>query len=200
MPRWSKYLGNSVNFAVEKTKDEGFLENFFERRSFEPRDEQEMKEYDDFLFVSTALSIAVFVSLADEEVSKKEKERIVSEMIFQLEQYPHEYTVLAEKFGQSDKEIINSLFEQFKDEILSGSYSIDRNIRIINLIYEKNLYKKLFLLRLCYTIGFTESKNIAKELETIDQIARKLEVTKEESERIKNEVIAENRVDPSILP
>ena len=191
MPRWSKYLGNSVNFAVEKTKEEGFLENFFETRTFQPRDEQEMKEYEDFSFVTTALSMAVYVSLADKEISDKEKERILSEMIFQLDQHRHEYTELSEKFGSADREIINTLFEKFKDETLSGNYDLDNNIRIINMIYENNPYKRNFLLRLCYIVGFTDSKDKAKQLEAVEQIAKKLEIEYSERERIKKEVIAE---------
>ncbi len=191
MPRWSKYLGNSINFAVEKTKDEGFLENFFEKRTFEPRNEQEMKEYEDFSFVTSALSLAVYVALADEEVSKEEKERIISEMIFQMEQYHHEYKTLAEKFGNSDKEIINSLFEKFQDEVTSGRYDLDNNIRIINMIYNSNYYKKYFLLRLCYIIGYTESKNREKELEIINNLAEKLRIDQKERERIRKEVVSQ---------
>ncbi|MBW6516543.1 MAG: TerB family tellurite resistance protein [Candidatus Cloacimonetes bacterium] len=195
MPRWSKYLGNSVNFAVEKTPKEGFLENFFETRTFEPRNEQEQKEYDDFSFISTALSLTVYVSLADEEVTLKEKERIISEMIFQIEQHPYEYACLSEKFGSNDKEIVNSLFEKFKDEILSENFDLDNNIRIINMIYQNNPYKKYFLLRLCYIIGFTDSKDINRELEVINQIAHKLHIPDVERDRIKKEVMKEYKFD-----
>jgi hypothetical protein len=195
MSRWSKYLGNSVNFAVEKTSEEGFLENFFEKRTFEPRNDEELREFEDFSFVTTTLSLAVYVSLADEEVSKQEKERIISEMIFQLEQYSHEYSVLSEKFGNSDKEIINALFEKFKEEVVSNNYDLDDNIRIINLIYGNNPYKKNYILRLCYIIGFTESKNREKEFETIDIIATKLKISQQERERIRKEVSKEYKSD-----
>jgi len=191
MPRWSKYLGNSVNFAVEKTPKEGFLENFFETRTFEPRNEQEQEEYDDFSFISTALSLAVYVSLADKEVSLKEKDRIISEMIFQIEQHPHEYACLSEKFGSNDKEIVNSLFEKYKDEILSDNFDLDNNIRIIKMIYQNNPYKKYFLLRFCYIIGFTDSKDVNRELEVINQIAHKLHIPDVERDRIKKEVMKE---------
>ena len=191
MSRWSKYLGNSVNFAVEKTPKEGFLENFFETRVFEPRNEQEQKEYDDFSFISTALSLAVYVSLADDELSPKEKERIISEMIFQVEQYPYEYACLSEKFGNTDKEIVNSLFEKFKDEILSKNYDLANNIRIINMIYENNPYKKYYLLRLCFIIGFTDTKDINREIVAINDIAAKLHIPDNERDRIKKEVMKE---------
>ena len=191
MSRWSKYLGNSVNFAVEKTPKEGFLENFFETRTFQPRNEEEQKEYDDFSFISVSLSLAVYVSLADEEISSKEKDQIVSEMIFQVEQHPNEYACLAEKFGTADKEIVNSLFEKFKDEILSGNFDLNNNIRIINMIYENNPYKKYYLLRLCYLIGYTDSDDVEKELATINKIADMLKVPEIERERIRKDILKE---------
>ncbi len=195
MSRWSKYIGNSVNFAVEKTKDEGFLESFFESRTFEPKNEQEAKEYEDFCFVSSALSLAVYVSLGDQEVSEKEKERIVNEMIYQLEQRQHEHSALSEKFGSADKEIINTLFERFKDEIQSDNYDLDNNLRIINMVYRKNPYKRYFLLRLCFMIGYTDSRNIDQKLKIINNIAKKLHIDDRERERIKKEVATEYKIE-----
>jgi|SRR5690554_6656698 uncharacterized tellurite resistance protein B-like protein len=191
MSRWSKYIGNSVNFAVDKAKDEGFLESFFESRAFEPKNEQEAKEYEDFCFVSSALSLAVYVSLADQEVSEEEKERIVTEMIYQLEQRQHEHLALSEKFGNADREIVNTLFEKFKDEIQSGNYDQDNNLRIINMVYRNNPYKRYFLLRLCFMIGYADSRNIEKKLNIINKIAKKLSIDDREKERIRQEVAAE---------
>lgn len=195
MSRWSKYLGNSVNFAVEKTEEEGFLENFFEKRTFVPRNKQEMQEYEDFSFVSTALSLTVYIALADKEVSEQERERIFSEMIYQLEQHRNEYSELSEKFGSADKEIVATLFKKFKDEIESGNYDLDNNIRIINMIYDKNPYKKNFLLRLAYIVSLTDTKDKNKGLEATKKIADKLKIDQDERDRIKKEVISEYKFD-----
>lgn len=194
MPRWSEKLGNSVNFAIEEVPEDTFLKNFFEDRAFVPRNEEEKREFNDFSFVATAMALAVYIALTDEEVSDSEKEQIVKEMIFQVEQYHHEYETLSEEFGNNDKEIVNALFKNFKKEIENGIFDLEYSLRLINKFYEKNPYKKYYLLRLCYKVAFTESKNVAKELDRVDKLAAKLKVADEERQRIRKEIKKEFKI------
>jgi hypothetical protein len=188
MPRWSKKLGNSVNFAIQKTRKDGFLEDFYEKRVFEPENEQEQREFEEFSFVSSSMALAVYVALGDGDISKQEKDNIIKELVFQLEHRYDEFTELSEEMGSNDKEIINSLFEKFKDDMQSGSLEIDNTVRVINMIFENNPYKKNYLLRLCYMVGFSDLKENEQKNARIKEIARKMEIDQEEIDRIRKEV------------
>ncbi len=191
MKRWSEKLGVSVNFALENVKEDTFLENFFTNRAYIPQTEEDKKEFQDFSFVSSAMALAIFVAAADGDINELEEERIVKEMLFQLEQYHKEYEVLSEKFSASDKIIITSLFEKFKSEILSEVFDIKTVINLINKIYALNPYKKNYLLRLSYIVAFTDSRDTNAEMKRVDEIAGLLQVDSKEQERIKKETLIE---------
>lgn len=188
MARWSKSLGNSVNFAAEKMSGDGFLKDFFEKRIFVPSNEEEQREYDEFCFVSSAMSLAVYVSLADGETTPSEKERIVTEMILQLAQRRHEYEELSGEYGSSDKVIIDSLFERIREEMLAGTYKLDEVIRVINMLFERNPFKKNYLLRLSYIVGYADKTLNESTRKTIEDIAQRLGIEESERERIRKEV------------
>jgi uncharacterized tellurite resistance protein B-like protein len=188
MPRWSKKLGNSVNFAIEKTRKDGFLEDFYEKRVFEPENEQEQREYEEFSFVTSSMALAVYVALGDGDISKQEKENIIKELVFQLEHRYEEFTELSEEMGSNDREIINSLFEKLRDDMQSGNQDIDNTVRVINMIYENNPYKRNYLLRLCYMVGFSDANENEQKNERIKEIAHKMQIEQEDIDRIRKEV------------
>ena len=191
MARWSKSLGNSVNFAAEKLSDKSFLENFFEKRVFVPSNEEEQREFNDFCFVTSAMSLAIYVSLADGESSPAEKKRIIDEMIIQLDQRVQEYEELSENFGSTDKIIINNLYEKIEKEVESGLFNLDDVTRVVNMIYGKNPFKRYYLLRLCYIVGYADRTQNMPTLKAIDEIAEKLNIEKSEQNRIRLEVLTD---------
>ncbi len=190
MSRWSEKLGNSVHFAIEEIPEETFLESFFENRAFIPENEEERKEFEDFSFVSSALALAVYTALADGEVSEKEEEQIVKEIMIQIQQHYYEYEELAAGFGSSDEKIVTSLYDIYKKEILTKVFDLQKTIALINKFYGKNPYKKFYLIRLCYLVAFTDSLNNNQELNRVTELARQLHVDVEEKDRIRNEVMA----------
>lgn len=191
MARWSKSLGNSVNFAAEKLSDKSFLENFFEKRVFVPSNDEEQREFNDFCFVTSAMSLAIYVSLADGKSSPAEKKRIIDEMIIQLDQRVQEYEELSENFGSTDKIIINNLYEKIEKEVENGLFNLDDVTRVVNMIYGKNPFKRYYLLRLCYIVGYADREHNEATLKAIDEIAEKLNVEKSEKERIRKEVLVD---------
>lgn len=189
MPRWSKSLGNSVNFAVEKVEKDNFLKNFFERRTFVPESEEEINEFEDFSFITSAIALLVYLAKSDGEFTQPEKKRILDELIFQLEQYPHEYAVLSERFGTSDREIVEKLIRVFEQEIDDNRFHIDEQLETINLIYQNNPYKRFFLVRLCYYLLFSEKESIKQEkFDLVKGISLSLDVEEKERLRILDEV------------
>ncbi len=187
MARWSEKLGNSVNFAIEKVDHDTFLESFLKDRSFQPANEQERKEFEDFSFVSAAMALAVYIASKDEKISHQEKEAIIDELLYQIEYSFKEYELLAEEFGVRDKRLVNMLYESYKNKITAGKYNVDNDIALLNKYYENNPYKKNYLIRLCYIVAFTESRNVDKELEMTGKLAGKLKVPKEEELRLRKE-------------
>lgn len=191
MARWSEKLGNSINFAIETVPEVTFLESFYRKESFVPDTKEEIREFDDFSFVSCAMALSVYIALADESISGPEKHQILSEMLFQIEHFHYEYEVHSERFGNADKEIINSLYEKYKEEILTGVFELNELIGLVNKLYHDNPKKKKYLLRLCYMVAYTESVDINKQLDQVDQIAVMLKVEEADRDTIKEEVQAE---------
>ncbi|MFA5498774.1 MAG: TerB family tellurite resistance protein [Candidatus Cloacimonadia bacterium] len=194
MARWSKSLGNSVNFAAEKLSDKNFLEDFYEKRVFVPSNDQERKEYNDFCFVSSAMYLAIYVSLADGESSPQEKKRLVDEMIIQLGQRSYEYEELSENFGTSDREIIDTIFNKIEEEIKAGKFHLDEIVRVVNMIYGKNPFKRNYLLRLSYIVGYADKVLNEPTQKAIELIADKLKIEQSERDRIQSEVKVDYKV------
>ncbi|MGC9336793.1 MAG: TerB family tellurite resistance protein [Candidatus Cloacimonadia bacterium] len=188
MARWSRALEGSIYRVAEEEKERHFLKSFFENRAFIPKTEQEKKEFDDFSFVSSAMSLLVYIARVDGEISGIERETIMKELLYQFEQRPFEYKVLAEKFAANDREILNKLFHKFEDELERNICNLDEIIRIINMIYQNNPYKRYFLIRLCYYVAFADRKFSYEEIEAIKKLAKKLDIDEQERLRIEKEV------------
>ncbi len=107
------------------------------------------------------MALLIYVAQSDGVVDAEEKDMIMKELKFQLDQRHFEYETLAEEIGPDEMKILNHLFEQFKTEIAEKSCDLDEIIRIINMIYKKNPYKRMFLVRLCYYVAYAD-KNFPK--------------------------------------
>ena len=187
MARWQTLEG-SILHTTQEGSQEYFLKDFFENKAFIPKTKREKQEYEDFSFVSSAMALLIYVAQSDGVVDAEEKDMIMKELKFQLDQRHFEYETLAEEIGPDEMKILNHLFEQFKTEIAEKSCDLDEIIRIINMIYKKNPYKRMFLVRLCYYVAYADKKFSEKEFDTIKKVTKELQVTQEDSNRIEQEV------------
>ncbi|MEA2103459.1 MAG: TerB family tellurite resistance protein [Candidatus Cloacimonadota bacterium] len=187
MARWSTLEGSIYKFTQPET-EEHFLKNFFENRAFIPKTDKEKEEYRDFSFVSSTMALLVYISDADGTISSKEKKIIMDELKFQLEHRHFEYEILQKQIDPKEMEILNSLFSKFKMEIEGGICDLEEIIRIINMIYQKNPFKRNFILRLCYYVGYADENLLFSEQNAIKDVADKLMISAEDQQRIKTEV------------
>ncbi len=193
MARWQTLEG-SILHTTQEGSQEHFLKDFFENKAFIPKTKREKQEYEDFSFVSSAMALLIYVAQSDGVVDTEEKDMIMKELKFQLDQRHFEYETLAEEIGPDEMKILNHLFEQFKTEIAKKSCDLDEIIRVINMIYKKNPYKRMFLVRLCYYVAYADKKFSKEEFDTIEKVAKKLNVTATDSNRIEQEVRKELKI------
>jgi len=193
MARW-KTLEGSIFHTTDEMSEDFFLKDFFENKAFIPKTEREKQEYEDFSFVSSAMALLIYVAQSDGTVDQEEKDMIIKELKFQLNQRHFEYETLAESIGPDEMKIINTLFVKFQQEIKDGACNLDEIIRIIDMIYAKNPYKRMFLVRLCYYVAYADQKFSEEEFSTIKTITKKLQVSAEDSARIEEEVRKELKI------
>jgi len=187
MARWQTLEG-SILHTTQEGSQEYFLKDFFENKAFIPKTKREKQEYEDFSFVSSAMALLIYVAKSDGLVDKEEKDMIMKELKFQLNQRHFEYETLAEEIGPNEMKILNHLFDHFQTEIDEKKCDLDEIIRIINMIYQKNPYKRMFLVRLCYYVAYADKKFSEKEFDTIKKVTKELHITQEDSNRIEQEV------------
>jgi len=187
MARWQTLEG-SILHTTQEGSQEHFLKDFFENKAFIPKTKREKQEYEDFSFVSSAMALLIYVAKSDGLVDKEEKDMIMKELKFQLNQRHFEYETLAEEIGPNEMKILNHLFDHFQTEIDEKKCDLDEIIRIINMIYQKNPYKRMFLVRLCYYVAYADKKFSEKEFDTIKKVTKELHITQEDSNRIEQEV------------
>lgn len=187
MERWSKKIGNSVHFALDEVSDKTFLESFFQNRAFVPENEQEQKEFDDFSFISSATALAVYIAAADEDISSSEKDSILEEIFYQIKHNSKEYELISKELDATDKSLVAELFGKYKKEIEDGVFDLDTVVNHINKFFENNPYKRHYLIRFCYVIAYTESRNIEKEIARTDKLAVKLRINPQDTQRLKEE-------------
>ncbi len=196
MARWSKQIDNVLKLSSTYKSDEKFMESFNKIRNHLPANDQEKKEFDEFSLVTSSMVILIHIAKADGVVKGEEHERIIEDLIFQLEQRPYEYDELSEKFGKYEREIITNMFEKLLKDYEKDLINLDEIIRIIKMIYQNNPEKRYYLLRLCFHVAFADFDYDKKEQDVIKEIAVKLELTPEDIARIeketKDEVINKN--------
>ncbi|MBC8383733.1 MAG: TerB family tellurite resistance protein [Candidatus Cloacimonetes bacterium] len=187
MARWQTLEG-SIFHTTQEGSQEYFLKDFFENKAFIPKTDREKKEYEDFSFVSSAMALLIYVAKSDGTVDKEEKDMIMKELKFQLNQRHFEYETLAEEIGPDEMKILNHLFDHFQTEIDKKKCDLDEIIRIIDMIYQKNPYKRMFLVRLSYYVAYADKKFSEEEFDAIKKIAQKLRVSDADTNRIEQEV------------
>ncbi|MCD6329516.1 MAG: TerB family tellurite resistance protein [Candidatus Cloacimonetes bacterium] len=193
MARWQTLEG-SILHTTQEGSQEHFLKDFFENKAFIPKTKREKQEYEDFSFVSSAMALLIYVAQSDGVIDVEEKDMIMEELKFQLDQRHFEYETLAEEIGPDEMKILNHLFDRFITEITEKSCDLDEIIRIINMIYKKNPYKRMFLVRLCYFVAYADKKFSKEEFDTIEKVAKKLNVIAADSNRIEQEVRKELKI------
>ncbi len=193
MARWQTLEG-SILHTTQEGSQEHFLKDFFENKAFIPKTDREKKEYEDFSFVSSAMALLIYVAKSDGTVDKEEKDMILKELKFQLDQRYFEYETLAEEIGPDEMKILNHLFDHFQTEIDENKCDLDEIIRIIDMIYQKNPYKRMFLVRLCYYVAYADKKFSKEEFNTIQKIAQKLRVSDADTNRIEQEVCKDLKI------
>ena len=91
MARWSKQIGNILQLSSSQTTDAQFMESFNKIRNYLPKTEQEKEEFEEFSLVTSSMALLIHIAKADNVLKGEEHERIISDLIFQLEQRPYEY-------------------------------------------------------------------------------------------------------------
>ncbi len=195
MARWSPKLKYFIDEVRERKEDEGVLESFFENRAFIPESEQDRRDYEEFSLITSSMALLIHVAKANKVVSKEEKERIISDLMFQLEQRRFEYEKLSDSFGKDDREIVENLFELLLKEYEDEQLDLDESIRLINKIYRENLEKRYYILRLCLYCAYSDKDFDEDEEKAVKDLAEKLHVPKEELKRIEEEVRKELKLD-----
>lgn len=194
MARWSPKLKYFVDEVREKKAGEGVLESFFESRAFIPETKQDRRDYEEFSLITSSMALLIHVAKANKVVSKVERERIVNDLMFQLEQRHFEFEKLSENFGKDDREIIENLFELLLQEYENEQLDLEENIRLINKIYSENPEKRYYILRLCLYCAYSDKNFDEDEKNAVKDLAEKLHIP-EELKRIEEEVRKELKLD-----
>jgi len=191
MSRWSPQISHIIKMAGQQTDDKHLLDTFFIKRTYEPKTEQEKKDFEEFSLVTSSMSLMIHIAKADKIMHPEERMRIIEDLTYQLEQRPYEYDNLSEKFGKSEKEIILNMYNQLVDDYDKKKIDLEEIIKVINLIYQNNLKKRLYVLRLCYYCAMSDSYYEESEKKVITEIASKLRIPVRERKRIESEIIDE---------
>jgi uncharacterized tellurite resistance protein B-like protein len=187
MARWSERLGDFLKLAGE-IKEEHLLDSFFNNRSYQPANEKERKEFEDFSLVTSCMALLIHIAKANKIMHPEERTRIIKDLTYQLEQRPFEYDSLKEKFGFSDREIIVNIYNRMLVDHEKGKLDLDKIIQVIDMIYQNNPEKRYYILRLCYYCALSDSYYDESEDKVIKEIAEKLKIEESERARIEQEV------------
>jgi uncharacterized tellurite resistance protein B-like protein len=187
MARWSEHLSNFLKLAGEQ-KDEHLIDAFFINRNYQPSNEIERKEFEDFSLVTSCMALLINIAKADKIMHPEERTRIIKDLTYQLEQRPFEYGNLKEKFGTSDREIIINIYNRMLVDHERGRLDLDKIIKVIDMVYQNNPDKRLYVLRLCYYCALSDSYFDESEDMVINDIAKKLMISDADRLRIEHEV------------
>ena len=188
MARWSKQIEKIIKLTSEVSSQEKFLEAFLKPRHYLPQTDKEKKEFDEFSLVTSSMALLIHIAKADKVIKGEERERIVSDLIYQLEQRPFEYDELAEKFGKYERDIISNMFDKLLNDYENSKLNLDEIIDIICMTYQNNPDKRYYLVRLCYYCALADFDFDKSEKTAIEEIAKKLKVDSDEMRRIEKEV------------
>jgi len=187
MSRWENV--ESLFAMSNELKDHNkFMEIFTTPKNYLPQTEQEKIEFEEFSLVASSMAILIHIALADSVLKGEEREQVVTDLIYQLEQRPFEFSKLSEKFGKDEREIISKMFDKLANDYLEGLVDLDKIIDTICMIYQNNPEKKFYIIRLCYFCALSDYDFDDTERTAIKDIAAKLNVSTEDMNRIENEV------------
>jgi uncharacterized tellurite resistance protein B-like protein len=193
MTRWSDTIDRMISLSADPIQDQ-YLEAFFQPRNYLPQTKEEEQVFEEFSLVTSSMAILIQIAKADKKISSKEKDRIIEDLIFQLEQRPYEYNRLSQKFGISEREIIQNIFDQIMNDYNNNELDLDQIIDVISMIYQNNPEKRYYLIRLCFYCAFSDENLSVEEKKAIREIAAKLKVPPAEIDRIEVEVIQELKI------
>lgn len=187
MPRW-KNIESLFAISKEMHDQDKFLKIFTTPKNYLPKSDQEKKEFEEFSLVASSMAILIHIALADSVLKGEEREQIVSDLIFQLEQRPFEFSKLSEKFGKHERDIISNMFDKLANDYIEGKVDLKKIINVICMIYQHNPEKKFYLIRLCYYCALSDYDFDNTERTAIKEIAAKLDVSQADMLRIESEV------------
>lgn len=185
MKRWKNGLVGISDFT---NKPDHSTDDYFENKNYEPKTAEESQIFDEFSLVTSSMAVLIHIAKADSAINSQEKEQIINDMIFQLEQRPYELTKLSEKFGSHEKEIILNIYDKILKDYQTGSINLDKIVDNICLVYQNNPEKSYYLIRLCYYCAFSDNVFSIAEKDAIEKLAFKMNVSTHELKRIEEEV------------
>lgn len=188
MARWKSGI-ESINAVANKSKNS--IEDFFEVKNYQPRNEEEEQVFEEFSLVVNSMAILIYIAKVDKMPNREEKEQIVNHITFQLQQRPYEFDRLSEKFGSSEKEIILNIYDEILKNYKANKLSLDDIIEDICLVYKNNPEKGYYLIRLSYFVALADHDLNKVEKDAIQSIADKMQISRDELKRIEKEVTLE---------
>lgn len=188
MARWKSGI-ESINAVANKSKNS--IEDFFEVKNYQPRNEEEEQVFEEFSLVVNSMAILIYIAKVDKIPNREEKEQIVNHITFQLQQRPYEFDRLSEKFGSSEKEIILNIYDEILKNYKANKLSLDDIIEDICLVYKNNPEKGYYLIRLSYFVALADHDLNKVEKDAIQSIADKMQISRDELKRIEKEVTLE---------
>ena len=185
MARWTENIEKILSFAAETDHS---LEDFFKPKNYLPQTEEEKQIFNEFSLITSSMAILIHVATADHILKYEEKNQIINDLIFQLEQRPYEYNRLSEKFGNYEREIIHNIFDKIAEDYQSGKIDLEKIVDVICLVYQNNPEKRYYLIRLCFYCALADQDFAESEKDAIRSLAAKLNVPDAELMRIEAEV------------
>ncbi|MBI9032387.1 TerB family tellurite resistance protein [bacterium] len=185
MSRWQNSIHKLSSTTEHKDRE---LEDFFKPKNYQPVTDEEIQIFDEFSLIVSSMAILIYVANADKTIDQAEKEQIVNDMLFQMEQRPYEFSKLSKKFGDNEKEVILNIYDKLYAEYQTNKLNLDKILEEIYLLYQNNPEKRYYLIRLCFFSAMSDNVFDEAEKRAIHNIALSMDVATEELDRIEMEV------------
>ncbi len=185
MTRWHNGIDGITSVASQPKHS---IEDFFKVKNYQPKTEEERQVFEEFSLITNSMAILIHIANADRLINNEEKNQIINDIIFQMEQRPYEFTKLSEKFGNNEKEIILNIYNKILEDYKANKVNLDKIVDDICLFYRNNPEKRFYLIRLSYYCAFSDNNFDPAEKEAIQNIAEKMQVPNEDLKRIEEEV------------
>lgn len=193
MARWNAGFINSLKLIKEIDSTKHVLKHFFDKKNYQPESKEEQKEFDEFSFISSTMALLIHVAKSDGLVVPSEKKQIINQLIFQLEQRFYEFEALAEKFGDTERQIVENIFDIILQSYEENDIDLLHTIEVINMIYQNNPHKKYLILRLCAFVAYADNEIDHLEMREMQNIAKHLNIDDAKLNKIIEEVKTEEQ-------